>query len=645
MVITLSKELLHKTVTEVAALIKSREVSPVELTQNLLDHAHELNDSVNAYISFRDEAALAEARTAEEEITRGNYRGPLHGIPMAIKDNIYIGGEVTTMASEIHGDFASKDDSSVVQKLREAGAVITGKLNMHEYAWGIDNNSPHFGAVHNPWNLGKVPGGSSGGSGAAVAADMSFTTLGTDTAGSIRIPSAACGLVGLKPTHGRVAKYGCFPLAWSLDHIGPMSKSVADAAATLQAIAGHDHRDPSSVDVPVADYSAALGGDPKNLVIGVEEDYFFRDVDSPIEELVRKQIDDLVSRGAKLKKISIPALAYSEWTELATSLSEASAIHHHDLQHRPGDLGADIRFLFELGELFSAVDYLQAQQVRRQIKQEFTAALQDVDVIIAPTLPVMAPDIGSPVANLNGAEVDLIDSFIRFTGPSNLTGLPALTVPVGLSADLPVGAVLLVNGLVFLGRVDARAAIPVNLLVGALLVLTALVPAVTLSATASDYRAAAFGSVGFLLFGFTYLTVGANSLFGGTGTALGWYCGWAALIAAVLATVNFAAATDPLMAWLWVAWSALFLSFFLALVGGKREAVQAAGMLAVLQSVTTASVPGLLMIDGSWATISLTLVAVVHIVAVLSCVGVAVLLRGRTLAPVRISEPARIPVG
>lgn len=211
----MAKELLGKTVTDVAPLIESKQVSPVELTQALLDHAHETNKVTNAYISFRDEQALDEAHQAESDITAGNYRGPLHGIPMAIKDNIYVGGETTTMASKIHDDFVPDANASVVDRLKKSGIVLTGKLNMHEYAWGIDNNSPHFGSVQNPWNTNKVPGGSSGGSGAAVASDASFTSLGTDTAGSIRIPSSACGLVGLKPTHGRVAKDGCFPLAWS----------------------------------------------------------------------------------------------------------------------------------------------------------------------------------------------------------------------------------------------------------------------------------------------------------------------------------------------------------------------------------------------------------------------------------------------
>lgn len=420
-------------------MITAKEISPVEVTQALLDHAHKLNDQTNAYISFRDEKALEDAKRAEEEVQAGNARGPLHGVPMAIKDNLYVGGETTTMASKIHQDFVPEHDASAVARMKEAGIVLTGKLNMHEYAWGIDNNNPHYGAVGNPWDLEKVPGGSSGGSGAAVAADMSFSTLGTDTAGSIRIPSSACGLVGLKPTHGRVSKDGCYPLAWSLDHIGPMSKTVEDAAALLQVIAGFDAKDPTAIDAPVGDYLAGLEGDASELTIGVEEDYFFKDVDSDIEKLVRAQIDALVSQGAKLKTVKIPALAISEWAELAVSLSEASAIHHNDLVNRPDDLGADIRFLFELGELFSSVDYLQAQQARRQIKQEFTAALTEVDVIIAPTLPVMPPKIGSPVADLNGKDVDLIDSFIRYTGPSNLTGLPALTVPAGLVDGMPAG--------------------------------------------------------------------------------------------------------------------------------------------------------------------------------------------------------------
>ena len=435
----MTSELLRKTSVEVGKLIADKEVTAVEVTQALLDHAHKLNGDVNAYISFRDEKALQEAETADQEIAAGRSRGPLHGVPMAIKDNIYVGGETTTMASKIHRDFVPEEDASVVARMKDAGIVLTGKLNMHEYAWGIDNNNPHFGAVGNPWDLEKVPGGSSGGSGAAVAADMSFNTLGTDTAGSIRIPSSACGLVGLKPTHGRVSKDGCFPLAWSLDHIGPMSKSVEDAAALFDVIAGFSPKDPTAVDVPVTPTLGALDGSPKDLVIGIEEDYFFRDVDSEVERLVRAQIDALVEQGAQLKTVKIPSLAISEWTELAVSLSEASAIHHNDLVARADDFGADIRFLFELGELFSSVEYLQAQQARRQIKKDFAAALSEVDVIMAPTLPVMPPKIGSEFADLNGTDVDLVMAFIRYTGPSNLTGLPALSVPAGLNDGMPVG--------------------------------------------------------------------------------------------------------------------------------------------------------------------------------------------------------------
>lgn len=438
-VIILTTDLHLKSVEELAPLLEAKKLSPVELTKAILDFAEESQPRINAYMAFYREEALAQAQVVEKEILNGQYRGMYHGIPMALKDNLYFKDKITTMSSKIHKDFVSGYDATVVEKLRDAGVIFTGKLSMHEYAWGITNNNPHYGPVRNPWDLEKIPGGYSGGSGAAVAAGASVASLGTDTAGSIRIPSSACGIVGLKPTHGRVSKYGCYPLAWSLDHIGPMTKTVKDAAGMLEIIAGFDHRDPTCVNVKTENYSQQIIGDVKGLVIGINEDYFFNRVDSDVEKAVRASIQSLVDQGAKVETVRIPSLQYAEWAELVTSLSEAAAIHHSDLQSRPQDFGDDIRLLFELGELPSAVDYLQAQQVRRQIKQEFSQIFNQVDVLISPTLPVVASTIGDNFATLNGEKVDLIDNIIRFTGPSNLTGLPALSVPCGFKGNLPVG--------------------------------------------------------------------------------------------------------------------------------------------------------------------------------------------------------------
>lgn len=435
----LSKDLVLKPVEELAPLIENKSISPVELTKAVLDHAEAVQKDTNAYMAFYREEALKKATKAEEEISNGNYRGMYHGIPMAVKDNIYMKNKVTTMSSKIHKDFVSDYDATVVKKMQDAGVILIGKLSMHEYAWGITNNNPHYGAVRNPWNLNKIPGGSSGGSGAAVASHATVASLGTDTAGSIRIPSSANGIVGLKQTFGRVSKYGIFPLAWTLDHVGPMTKTVKDAAGLLQVIAGFDQNDPTTVNVPVDNYLEQITGDVTGLVIGINEEYFFHQVDSDIEKLVTKGIDQLVDLGARVETIQIPALKYAEWAELVTSLSEASAIHHSNLQTRPDDFGNDIRLLFELGELPSAVDYLQAQQVRRQLKQDFQKAFEKVDVLIAPTLPIIPNDIGDSHADLNGEKVDLINHIIRFMGPLNLTGLPALSVPCGFKDGLPVG--------------------------------------------------------------------------------------------------------------------------------------------------------------------------------------------------------------
>ncbi|WP_082233672.1 Asp-tRNA(Asn)/Glu-tRNA(Gln) amidotransferase GatCAB subunit A [Halobacillus massiliensis] len=436
----MSKERLYsKTIDELSGLIRKKEVSPVEVTKATLERAKNLNDQVNAFISITEDHAIDMALLHEKEILNGNYRGKLHGIPMALKDIFFFEGEVATIGSKIHQDFIPSYESTVVSKLKEAGVVFTGKLNMHEYAWGATTANPHYGPCRNPWNLEKIPGGSSGGSGAAVIADMTIASLGTDTGGSIRIPASSCGIVGLKPTHGRVSKYGCFPLAWSLDHIGPMAKTVTDAAILLEAIAGFDSNDPTTVDVPTAAYTENLKKDISGMVIGVNEEYFFRNVDSEVEALVRAGIRKLENMGANVVHVDIPSLKNAEFAELITIMTEASTVHHSNLIERSQDFGEDVRLLLEAGEVPSAVDYLQAQQIRRQLDVEFAEAMKQVDVIISPTLPFTPIDIGADTLSLNSEIVSFLDHIIRFTLPGNLTGLPSISIPCGLSNGLPVG--------------------------------------------------------------------------------------------------------------------------------------------------------------------------------------------------------------
>lgn len=439
----MDSELASLSIQQLAPMLQKREVSPVEVTAAVLDRAELLNPRLNAYIEIRRMQALEAAKKVEEEIAQGHYRGPLHGVPMALKDIFWVKGERVTMGSKIHSDFVAQEDATIVAHLKKAGVVLTGSLNMHEYAWGATTNNPHFGPCHNPWDVTRIPGGSSGGSGAAVAADMSIASIGTDTGGSIRIPSSLCGIVGLKPTYGRVSKYGCFPLAWSLDHVGPMTKTVTDAALLLEAIEGYDPKDPTSIATNGGSYATGLDESLKGITVGVEEDYFFHEIDEEVEAAVRRAIERFEKLGATVRPVQIPHLQHAILAELITISTEASTIHHKNLMERPEDFGEDVRILLMAGEIPSAVEYLQAQQLRQTIKVEFARALEDIDILVTPALPCLPPRIGEESVTINGHPASYLDQAVRMMAPGNLTGYPALCMPCGLSnSGIPIGMML-----------------------------------------------------------------------------------------------------------------------------------------------------------------------------------------------------------
>jgi aspartyl-tRNA(Asn)/glutamyl-tRNA(Gln) amidotransferase subunit A len=435
----MADDLLSLPLSEVSNLIKERKVSPVELTRSCLDRIDRLNPTLNAFISIYHDEAIEQAKAAEAEIFKGDYRGKLHGVPIALKDNLYLARRVTTMGAKIHRDFVPTYDAGVVTRLRPTGAIFLGKTNMHEYALGATTDNPHFGTCRNPWDLSKIPGGSSGGSAAAVAAHLAFGALGTDTSGSIRVPAAVCGLVGLKPTYGRVSKYGCFPEAWTLDHIGPLTRTVADSAIILDAISGFDQNDPTCLDLPPTQAFGSINKDIRGLVIGVEEDFFFGFVDHQVESLVRAGIEKLRALGATVKPVKLPSLENAFWALTIIDTSETTTVHQPMMKTRAADYGDDVRFLIECGYLPTAVDYLQALQLRRHIKLEVAEMFKTVDVLIAPTLPSKTPSIGEFTSVVNGTSVDTIEILMHNVGPGNLLGLPSLSMPCGVVEGMPVG--------------------------------------------------------------------------------------------------------------------------------------------------------------------------------------------------------------
>ncbi len=433
-------ELTRLSIAEAGEQLRRRALSPVELTRAYLDRIQRSDGDLLAYITVLPGEALAAATAAEREIARGNYRGPLHGIPIALKDLVLTRGIRTTCGSRILADWVPDTDATVTTRLAEAGAILLGKLNMHEFAYGPTGVNPHYGTSRNPWDCQRMPGGSSSGSAVAVAAGLCAGALGTDTGGSVRIPAALCGLVGLKPTYGRVSRAGVIPLAWSLDHVGPMTRTVTDAALLLQVLAGRDPADPSTTDVPVPDYRRAMQGEIRGLRLGLPKDHFFERLDPEVRAAVLAAARSLEGLGASVEDIPLPNIPHAGPASFAIIASEAMAYHEPYLKTRAAEYGADVRARLMTGQFVLASHYLKAQRARRVIRAEVDAALRRVDALLLPTTPIPAPRLDAQEVTVDGVTEDARWWLIRCTRPINVTGHPALSVPCGLTAGgLPVG--------------------------------------------------------------------------------------------------------------------------------------------------------------------------------------------------------------
>jgi aspartyl-tRNA(Asn)/glutamyl-tRNA(Gln) amidotransferase subunit A len=429
------------TLREAAELVARKEVSPVELVDACLERVARTDDVLRAYISVYQDEARKVAGAAETMISAGHQLGPLHGIPIALKDNIAVKGLRTTAGSKVLADWVPGEDATVTARLKGAGAIILGKTNMHEFAWGGTSANPHYGFVRNPWDPERFPAGSSGGSGAAVAARTCFGALGTDTGGSIRLPAAVNGVTGIRPTIGRVSNFGVVPLAWSMDTVGPMTRTVEDCALMFGTIAGHDPRDDGCAAVPVVDYTADLGRGVEGIRIGVVPGYFFHHLQPPVEGAARSALDTLETLGARVVEVEIEHIHGNISAQLTVESCEPSTYHQRWLRERPEDYGEDVRLLLELGELHLATHYLQAQRYRNLLRHEFLEAFKSVDVFICPTLPFTATPLGAMTVVIeDGVEEDMLSAIMQFTGVPSLTGFPSLAVPCGFDPDgLPIG--------------------------------------------------------------------------------------------------------------------------------------------------------------------------------------------------------------
>jgi aspartyl-tRNA(Asn)/glutamyl-tRNA(Gln) amidotransferase subunit A len=425
---------IPQTILELAPLLRQKKISPLELTHASLDRVEKQNPALNAFITVTAESALAAARAAEAEIARGEWRGPLHGIPIALKDLIDTAGVRTTAASERHKDRIPTEDAEVVRRLKQAGVVIIGKNNLHEFAYGGSSLVSYFGDVHNPRDTARIAGGSSGGSAAAVAAGLCYAAVGTDTAGSIREPASLCGCVGLKPTYGRVSSRGVIPLALSLDHVGPFATTVADTAIVLQAIAGYDDADITTPNVPVADYVSPLREGARSLRVGVPRNYFYDDLDAEVAAAVEQALAVIKTLVAEIREVKLDVP-----TDRTLQMAEAYAYHKQNATETPELYQPETLRRILAGANISAADYIQRRRELEQARRSIGDAFATVDLLITPTTPMPAPaiaDLRANPDNLRPAELKLL----RNTRPFNVWGLPAISVPCGFTkSGLPIG--------------------------------------------------------------------------------------------------------------------------------------------------------------------------------------------------------------
>jgi aspartyl-tRNA(Asn)/glutamyl-tRNA(Gln) amidotransferase subunit A len=441
-------DLAFASIEEVARLYRQRKLSPVELTKLMLARIEQLNPKINAYISVTAELAIAQAKKTESELfgprrRKGRRdRGPLHGIPMSLKDNIYTKGIRTTAGSKILKDFIPQHDAEVWARLQEAGAILLGKTNLHEFAYGVTTNNPHYGPTRNPWDLARIPGGSSGGSAAALAAGLCYGSIGTDTGGSIRIPASLCGIVGLKPGIDRVSAEGVVPLSSHLDFVGPLARTVVDAAVLLDPIFVCGNAEPSLSSV------RKLSPHANKFRLGLPKEFFLGLVSDDVYIAFREAVRSLQKHGLKIKEISIPLLDETE--EAGNRIAWAEATHYHQqagwFPAHSADYGEDVRARLEMGTKISAADYLQAVATREKFIQQFHIAMTEaeVDALVVPTTPIAAPLIGEESTPIGKANHPTRTLLLRLNRPANLAGIPAISLPCGFTAaGLPVGLQLI----------------------------------------------------------------------------------------------------------------------------------------------------------------------------------------------------------